>query len=138
MDEAVFDDVDAGRGTEFGTKVHDFAEAYALGEEVEPDGDDEENVAQFIDSFAGERLVEEDAYLPLTVDGDPVTISDVNDRLHATPDRVEIVDSKTDRGHHAETEYRKQLSIYDHVAIAVYPNRDSTASTLHTHTDDQQ
>ncbi|QLC34358.1 ATP-dependent helicase [Halarchaeum sp. CBA1220] len=132
MRDEVFEDVEDGRGTEFGTQVHDFAEAYALDEDVEPRNVDETNVARFIDSLDGELLVEEDAYLPLTVNGERVTISGIVDLVHLTPNRVEIVDYKTDRGRHGESEYRKQLSVYYHVASEVYPSREITVSILYT------
>ncbi|WP_424005587.1 UvrD-helicase domain-containing protein (plasmid) [Haloarcula salina] len=132
MRDDVFEDVSGGRGTEFGTQVHDFAEAYALGEAVEPSNSDEANVKHFLDSLGHELLVEEDAYLPLSVDGERVTISGVVDLVHVTPDCVEIVDYKTDRGRHGEDEYGKQLSVYYHVARAVYPDREVTASILYT------
>ncbi|MFC7198931.1 UvrD-helicase domain-containing protein [Halospeciosus flavus] len=134
MRDDVFEDVEGGRGVAFGTQVHDFAEAYALGEDVSPSNRDEENVAQFLDGLDGEVVVEEDAYLPLTVDGERVTISGVVDLVHVTPDRVEIVDYKTDRGRHGEGEYRKQLSVYYHVASEVYPERELTANILYTET----
>lgn len=54
----------------------------------------------------------DDAYLPPSVDGERVTIAGVVDLVHVTPDRVERLDSKTDRGRHGEAEYRKQLSVY--------------------------
>ncbi|MFB6235770.1 MAG: UvrD-helicase domain-containing protein [Halopenitus sp.] len=133
MRDDVFEDVEGGRGPEFGTEVHDFAEAYALGEDVEiGDSDDKANVAAFLDGLDGELLVEEDAYLPLTVDGERVTISGVVDLVHVTPNRVEIVDYKTDLGRQAEPEYRKQLSVYFHVAREVYPDREIGASILYT------
>ncbi|WP_430505880.1 UvrD-helicase domain-containing protein [Haloparvum sp. PAK95] len=132
MRDDVFEDVEGGRGAEFGTQVHDFAEAYARGEAVEPENDDETTVAAFLDGLDGELLVEEDATLPLTVDGERVTISGVVDLVHVTPDRVEIVDYKTDRGRHGEPEYRKQLSVYYHVARAVYPDREIEASIYYT------
>jgi ATP-dependent helicase/nuclease subunit A len=132
MRDDVFDDVEGGRGTEFGTRVHDFAEAYALGEDVEPRNDDEKNVAEFIDGLDGELAVEEDAYLPLTADGERVTVSGIVDLVRLTPTRVDIVDYKTDRGRHGESEYRKQLSVYYHVARNVYPDREITASIFYT------
>ncbi|QHS15854.1 ATP-dependent helicase [haloarchaeon 3A1-DGR] len=121
------------RGTAFGSRVHEFAEAYALGETVEgPRNGDEETVARFIDGLDGELLVEEDAHLPLTVDGERVTVSGVIDLVHVTPDRVEVVDYKTDDGRRAEPEYRKQLSVYHHVVSAAYPDREVDASILYT------
>jgi superfamily I DNA/RNA helicase len=133
MQDDVFRDVTDGRGPEFGQAVHDFAEAYALGEDVEPDNEDQRHVASFLDSLSDELLVEEDAYLPLEVDGERITISGIVDLVHVTPDRVEVVDFKTDLGRHAESEYRKQLSVYVHVASAVYPERDVSASIFYTH-----
>jgi len=132
MRDDVFEDVADGRGTEFGTRVHDFAEAYALGEDVEPRNDDEENVARFLDGLDGELLVEEDAYLPLSIDGERVTISGTVDLVCVTPDRVDVVDYKTDRSRHGEDEYRKQLSVYYHVVRDVYPNREIATNIFYT------
>jgi len=138
MRDDAFEDVEDGRGAEFGTQVHDFAEAYALGDDVDPDNGDEETVKRFIDGLDGELLVEEDAYLPLSIDGERVTISGVVDLVHVLPDRIEIIDYKTDRGRHAEAEYRKQLSVYAHVAEEVYPERDISATILYTATGSRQ
>ena len=132
MQDDVFEDVEEGMGSDYGTKVHDFAEAYALGADVTPENDDERHLQRLLDSLDGEALVEEDAYLPITVDGSRVTISGIVDLVYVTPDRVEIVDYKTDRGHHAESEYRKQLSVYYHVATAQYPGRTVTTSIFYT------
>jgi ATP-dependent exoDNAse (exonuclease V) beta subunit len=112
MRDDAFEDVEGGRGTEFGTQVHDFAEAHALGESIEPRNTDEERVKRFLNGLDGELLVEEDAYLPPSVAGERVTISGVVDLVHVTSDRVEFVDYKTDRGRHGEPEYGKQLSVY--------------------------
>ncbi|PSQ18125.1 ATP-dependent DNA helicase [Halobacteriales archaeon QS_8_69_26] len=132
MNDDVFEEVTEGRGREFGTQVHDFAEAYARGEGVTPDGEDQEHVATFLDSLSGDLLVEEDAYLPLEVDGERVTVSGIVDLVHVLPDRVEVVDYKTDLSRIAESEYRKQLSVYHHVAREVYPDREITASVFYT------
>jgi len=124
MDDRVFEDREEGRGIEFGNQVHEFAERYAAGEEIEPASDDERRVREFIDELDGTLLVEEDAYLPVSVGEQQVTISGVIDLLHVTDDRVEIVDYKTDRTRDAETEYRKQLSVYYHVVRQLYPDRE--------------
>ncbi|WP_327051956.1 UvrD-helicase domain-containing protein [Halomicrococcus gelatinilyticus] len=134
MQDDVFEDVEEGKGTDFGTRVHDFAEAYALGEDVDPRNDDERNVRGFLDGLHGELLVEEDAYLPMEVGGERVTISGIVDLVHVTADSVEIVDYKTDRGRHAEDEYCKQLSVYYRVAEAVYPDRAISTSIFYTET----
>ncbi|MEZ3118050.1 UvrD-helicase domain-containing protein [Halobaculum sp. MBLA0147] len=138
MNDDVFEDVDGGRGTEFGSQVHDFAEAYALGDAGTPRNADEEHVKRFLDQLEGELLVEEEVYLPVSVGDDRVTVSGIVDLMHVTPDQVEIVDYKTDHGRHAESEYRKQLSVYYHVAQEVYPDREVTASIFYTETGDRQ
>ncbi|WP_080505230.1 PD-(D/E)XK nuclease family protein [Halorubrum aethiopicum] len=101
-------------------------------EAVEPDGDDEENVKALIDSLNGEKRAEIDAFLPLSVDGERVTIGGVIDLLHLTPDRAEIVDYKTDLTRHAEAEYEKQLSVYYRVVEGVHPDREVSASIFYT------
>nr|WP_303650373.1 PD-(D/E)XK nuclease family protein [Halalkalicoccus sp. NIPERK01] len=86
----------------------------------------------FLDGLSGDLLVEEDAYLPLDVDGTRVMISGIIDLVHVRGDRIEVVDYKTDRGRHAEAEYRKQLSVYYHVLRELYPEREISASILYT------
>jgi len=76
--------------------------------------------------------VEEDAYLPLSVDGERVTISGIVDLVHIRGDVVEIIDFKTDLGRHAEDEYRKQLSVYYHVLDAWFPDREVTTGIFYT------
>ncbi|WP_135304887.1 UvrD-helicase domain-containing protein [Haloarcula amylovorans] len=132
MRDDVFDDVEDGRGTEFGTRTHEFAEQYALGEDVTPSNADERNVATLLDSLAGELRLEEDVYLPLTVDGEQVTISGIVDLVHIRDGTVEIIDFKTDLGRHGEGEYRKQLSVYYHVVDEWFDERDVTASLFYT------
>jgi len=87
---------------EFGSDVHEFAERYVLGEAVETgDNPDKEHVKALLDSLEGETRAEIDAFLPLTVDGEKVTIGGIIDLLHdMTSDRVEIIDYKN-RSHNA-------------------------------------
>jgi superfamily I DNA/RNA helicase len=132
MRDDVFEEVEEGEGIKFGSRTHAFAERYTLGESVEPSNGDERNVRAFVDSLNGDLRVEENAYLPLTVDGERVTISGIVDLLHITPEAVEIVDYKTDRSRHARSEYRKQLSVYYHVVQECYPERDVSANLFFT------
>jgi hypothetical protein len=132
MRDEVFEDVEEGRGTAFGTRTHEFAERYVLEGDVEPSNEDERHIKAFIDSLDGELRVEEDAYLPLTVGDERVTISGIVDLVHIRPDTVEIIDFKTDLGRHAEDEYRKQLSVYYHVLDEWFPDRDVTAGIFYT------
>ncbi|WP_115864980.1 UvrD-helicase domain-containing protein [Halorussus litoreus] len=132
MRDDVFEEVEEGEGIEFGSRTHAFAERYALGENVDLSNEDERNVRALIDSLDGELRVEEKAYLPLTVEGERVTISGIVDLLHVTPQTVEVIDYKTDRSRHARSEYRKQLSVYYHVVRECYPEREISASLFYT------
>jgi ATP-dependent exoDNAse (exonuclease V) beta subunit len=56
----------------------------------------------------------------------------VADLVCVGSDRVRIVDYKTDLSDHAESEYRKQLSVYYHVVREVYPDRAVSAELFYT------
>ncbi|WP_255170077.1 UvrD-helicase domain-containing protein [Natrononativus amylolyticus] len=135
MSDEVYEDVTDGKGMEFGSAVHEFAERYALGEQVSPENDDEQNIKTLLDSLEGRLVVEEQAYLPLEVNGEQVTLSGIVDLVHVTCDRVEIIDYKTDRGRQAESEYQTQLSVYYHALDDWFAGRDVTASIYYTATD---
>ena len=137
MDDSVYDAVTEGRGTAFGSRVHEFAEAYVLGEDPPADNDDERNVKALIDSLSGEPHIEEPAYLPLETTGGDVTISGVIDLVHVTSNDVEIIDLKTDLSRHAETEYRTQLSVYYHVLDDWFADRTVTASVFYSADNDR-
>ncbi|GAA0217315.1 UvrD-helicase domain-containing protein [Halobaculum roseum] len=133
MDDSVYDERNGGRGTDFGTELHDFAEAYALDEPVEPSNDDERAVATLIDDLDGKLIPEEPALLPLP--GEPqVTLAGIIDLVHVTDDSVEIIDYKTDPDRLAHDEYRTQLSVYYHVLASVYPDRPIQATVFYTQT----
>ncbi|WP_302080612.1 UvrD-helicase domain-containing protein [Salinibaculum rarum] len=141
MDDDVFaedtEQADASefRGRDFGSRVHDFAEAYALGEDVSPtteNNTDEQHVKEFLDSLPGQLHVEERAVLPLDIDGEQVTISGIVDLVHETVDAMEIIDYKTDLTKRGIDEYRKQLSVYYHVLSECFPEKDVTASIFYT------
>ena len=135
MDDSIYEDVEGGRGPAFGDQVHDFAEAYADGEAVEPQSADEKTVMALLDSLDGEFTTEITAILPF--DGTPqVTLVGIVDLLVATDECVQIIDYKTDLSRQAESEYRKQLSVYYHVASEWYPNKAITASILYTADDE--
>ncbi len=105
-----------GRGPEFGTKVHEFAEKYANGEDVEPSEEireDAENVRKFIDALDGELRTEASIKVPVKEDGRKVVYHGVIDLLHITDEKVEIIDWKTDLTTVNEEEYHKQLGIYE-------------------------
>lgn len=121
-----------GRGKEYGSRVHDFAEKYALGEPVEPSNRDEENIKSFIDSLDGELYAEENIYLPLEIDGNQIMIRGFVDLVHVANDHVDVVDYKTDRDRDLHREYREQISYYYHVISAVYPDKDISPAIYYT------
>ncbi len=132
MRDDVFAETPEGKGTAFGVAVHDFAEAYVGGEAVVPSNTDEEHVMAFVDRLEGTLSVETDAYLPLDVDGERATISGIVDLVQETGDEVWGYDLKTDRGRHAEAEYRKQLSVYYHVLRDSFPEKSVTVALFYT------
>jgi superfamily I DNA/RNA helicase len=132
MDDTVFESVENGRGTAFGTRVHEFAEDYARDRSVEPTCDDERRVCDFLDGLDGEMRAEERVYLPCEVDGERVTLTGVADLVCVDSETVHVVDYKTDLGRHGEAEYRKQLSVYYHVLREVYPDREVSAALFYT------
>jgi ATP-dependent helicase/nuclease subunit A len=139
MDEDRYGEESEGLGKEFGSQVHDFAEDYGhdrsvqIPESEEPDFD---HVAEFIDGLSGKLHFEQPAYLPLTVDGEAVTVSGVVDLVHVTAESVDVIDYKTDRGRHAEENYRTQLSVYHHVIMEAFPDRTVRSKILYTGTGD--
>jgi ATP-dependent exoDNAse (exonuclease V) beta subunit len=143
MDETIFEELDermeSSPGTEpetggmdFGSRVHDFAEAYALGDDVTPSNPHEQRVVEFVDDLPGKLYVEEPVTLPIEVESHRVTISGIVDLVHVTADRVDIVDYKTDSTRHAQPEYRKQLSIYYHVLSDWFAEKKVTTSLFYT------
>lgn len=141
MDDSVFTesetnageaDADEASGVDFGSQVHDFAKAYVLSESVSPSNPHEERIQALLDGLDVELHAEEDAILPLEIDGQRVSITGIVDLVHITPDRVEIIDYKTDRSRRAQDEYRKQLSVYYHVLASAYPDREVTTSLFYS------
>ena len=134
MDESVYEDVEGGRGPEFGTRIHELAERYVRGEStaLSNENDHERHLKDFLDSLDGELVVEENAYLPLTVDGERVILSGVIDLVQIRPETVDVIDFKTDQERQAESEYRKQLSVYYHVLNEQFPERDVSVSLFYT------
>jgi len=143
MDETIFEEIGERmeaspetepetRGMDFGSRVHDFAEAYALGDDVTPSDPHEQRVVEFVDGLPGKLHVEEPVTLPIEVDDHQVTISGIVDLVHVTADQVDIVDYKTDSTRHAQPEYRKQLSVYYHVLSEWFAEKDITTSLFYT------
>ena len=120
------------RGMDFGARVHDFAEAYALGDDVTPSNRHERRIVGFLGALPGELYVEEPVTLPIEVDGHRAILSGVVDLVHVTANRVDIIDYKTDSTRNAQSEYRKQLSVYYHVLSEWFAEKEVTTSLFYT------
>jgi ATP-dependent exoDNAse (exonuclease V) beta subunit len=135
MDDSVYEDIEEGRGTEFGDRLHQFAEDYVQNEGVSPTDDDQKNVKVLLDSLGGTFKPEITAILPLDLEPQ-VTLVGIIDLLVLTSEQVRIIDYKTDLSRHAEAEYRKQLSVYYHVATEQYPGREVSIQIFYTATEE--
>lgn len=60
--------------------MHDFTEAYALGEPDGPSNADEQRVATLLDGLPGELIIEKETTAPSDVNGDQLAITVVVDR----------------------------------------------------------
>ena len=136
MDDSIYEDMEGGRGTEFGDQVHHFAEDYANGKSITPESADEKHVVTLLDSLSGDFTTEITAILPL--DGTPqITLVGIIDLIVERKDTIEIIDYKTDRSRHAEPEYRKQLSVYYHIASEWYPDKEIIPTIFYTADDER-
>jgi superfamily I DNA/RNA helicase len=111
-DEMDLEEDTIGRGKEFGNQVHEFAEKYAEGEDVEPRNEDEENVKELIDSLDGELRTEVPIKIPEESGDRKILYRGKIDLLHITEDKVEIIDWKTDLTKENHEEYQRQLEVY--------------------------
>ncbi|AOV94915.1 hypothetical protein AQV86_03240 [Nanohaloarchaea archaeon SG9] len=93
---------------EKGNGLHEFAEAYANGEDVEASNSREKEVKEFIDSLEGELEAEKHVSIP--VDGK--VYESVIDLVHVTEEKVEVIDYKTDSNPDNMKEYQKQVECY--------------------------
>lgn len=126
-----------GRGTEFGTLIHGFAEDVARGEKVtvseEEEGkQDKENVQNFIHSLSGKLLPEQEVLIPKSEDGSKYVYHGSIDLLHVLDDRVQVIDFKTDLDRTNEPEYRKQLDLYTKAVSSEYPERKIVGQIFYT------
>ncbi|MCJ7428784.1 MAG: ATP-dependent helicase [Candidatus Nanohaloarchaeota archaeon QJJ-5] len=125
-----------GRGTEFGTAVHTFAEQYINGEHPDPgEAKDYHNIKGLIDDLPGALTSEQSVLLPL--DGHNAVIEGVVDLVHETEEKIQIIDFKTDRSQQNKEAYRKQLSVYYHVFDQQYPSKEIIIEIYYTAMDEQ-
>ncbi len=134
------EDQSGGRGTEFGTMIHAFAEKIARGEEVtitrgERGKEDKENVRNLIRSLSGKLLPEQEVLIPKCENGTKYVYHGSIDLIHVTNDRVQVIDYKTDEDRANESEYRKQISLYTDGVSGEYPDREVTGHIYYTKID---
>ncbi|MFB6204514.1 MAG: UvrD-helicase domain-containing protein [Candidatus Nanohaloarchaea archaeon] len=115
---------------ERGRSVHEFAEALARGEEVEPVIEDEENLKKFMENLGGEMQPEQTLLYP--VKDEDVVIEGRPDLVVDREDQIDIVDFKTDRTRRDE-EYRLQLSIYRYAMEDIHPRKDIRGILFYTY-----
>lgn len=127
-----------GRGPEFGTQIHLYAEEVARGIEVSPpEGEkppDRKNLYEFIGSLEGEIHPEQEVVIPECGGGKKTVYHGSIDLLHVKENRVEVIDFKTDLDRDLEGEYRKQLNLYKRAAAAEYPDREVVGIIYYTAT----
>ncbi|MFH1706394.1 MAG: UvrD-helicase domain-containing protein [Planctomycetota bacterium] len=115
-----------GRGREFGVALHHHAHRIALGLPSDWKEPDAAKVRSFIGGLKqkGARLWPE---TPCALPDTGFLVRGVIDLLAVFPDRVLIVDYKSDMSDANEPAYRIQLSVYSHVVQAQYPDLPVTA-----------
>lgn len=120
----------SGRGMNYGTRVHRYAQMLADGVEVDPkimEKYPELNRAEeIIRELVNRGMLLESEYecsLPLDSEGLNVTLRGVIDLLAVGKDgTAEIHDWKNDQGTDREESYRLQLSVYAQVVKALHPD----------------
>ncbi len=123
---------EGGKGMEYGTAVHSFAQRYAADKTVRPRTPDENNVKRLLDSLDGELISEIECILPIDHEGRCILFSGVIDLVHIDGDSVDIIDYKTDRSMSNHDEYVKQLSLYYHVLSGIYKDKRVQAYIYYT------
>ncbi|MBS3766263.1 UvrD-helicase domain-containing protein, partial [Candidatus Bipolaricaulota bacterium] len=126
-----------GRGTEFGTMIHEFAEKLARGEKLEPPfegrgSEDKENLFGFITSLEGDFYPEQEVLVPRHEGNRKYVYHGSIDLLNVMEDRVEVIDYKTDLDKTLQGEYEKQLELYREAAANSFPEKDVTGIIFYT------
>ncbi|MCF7890082.1 UvrD-helicase domain-containing protein [Candidatus Bipolaricaulota bacterium] len=126
-----------GRGTKFGTMIHEFAEKVARGEEgeaIEEEGGeaDRKNVSEFINSLSGKLYPEQEVLIPWEESEGKCVYHGSIDLVHVLDDRVQVIDFKTDLDRANESEYRKQLDLYVEAVSNEYPDREVVGQIFYT------
>lgn len=123
-----------GKGMEYGTLTHRFAEIYVDNRNQVPENDDQKNIKELIDGLKGDLYAERECFLPLLLDGQKVMFKGVIDLL-CIDDKTKnilVIDYKTDRNRDAQREYQKQLSVYYHVVKNTHPGHEVNIELFYT------
>lgn len=128
-----------GRGTDFGRKMHGYAESVARGQHENPpeedDGsEDRRNIYHYIQSLDGKLLPEQDVLIPRYEEGDKYVYHGSIDLLHVKEDRVEVIDFKTDLDRSLQDQYVTQVGLYKKAAESEYPDREVVGVIFYTAT----
>ena len=129
------DETAKGRGPEYGTKVHEFAEKYAKNPQIEPSDEikeDAEKVMKVIDNLDGELRTEVPIKVPVQEDGRKKVYHGKIDLLHTTDDKVQIIDWKTDLTKENHEEYQKQLKIYEKGIKEIFEDKEAEKMIFYT------
>lgn len=126
-----------GRGTEFGTKIHGFAERMVRDEELKPPfrgegSQDKKNLYDFLTSLEGDLYPEQDVLVPREEGEKKYVYHGSIDLLHVLEDRVEVIDYKTDVDRRLQGEYAKQLELYKEAAAGNFPRKDVRGIIFYT------
>lgn len=109
-----------GKGTEYGTRVHEAAYLLATGRIADEGIEEVPEIRRILESLSGaDLLTEVECILPL----EEAVIRGVADLIAVFPDRVEVHDYKTDGNMDNLHRYRLQLGIYGYVAEAYFKRR---------------
>lgn len=126
-----------GRGTEFGTKIHRYAQMVAEGKidlppEDDSEAEDRKRVFEYIKSLSGNLYPEQEVVIPTRKEGQKIVYHGSIDLLRVDDDMVEVIDFKTDTDRSLEGEYRKQVGLYKQAADAEYPDREIVGTIFYT------
>lgn len=126
-----------GRGTEFGTMIHEFAERLARGEELEPPfeglgSEDKKNLFGFITSLEGSLFPEKEVLVPRHEGNRRYVYHGSIDLLNVMEERVKVIDYKTDLDKTLQGEYEKQLKLYKMAAANSFPEKEVTGIIFYT------
>ncbi len=130
-------DIEEGRGTEFGNKIHDYAESLLKGEKaVAGEEKDFSNIKNFLEELEGDLSSERPVLLPIDTGERRVVIEGIIDLLVEDEKAVKIVDYKTDTTRKRQEEYLKQLSVYFHAVNSIFEGKKVSIHIFYTHDND--